>query len=295
MKPGNLCQCKRVECLAFLEMSSPMSFQHITVTPLTPTIGARIAGVDLRQPHTDEVHQELEQAWLQHLVLFFDDQPLSIQQHKAFARRFGEFHVHPTAPGVNGDPVVFAVHADEHSKFHPGDSWHSDVSCDPQPPMGSVLHLFEVPPSGGDTLFVNMYAVYETLSPSMQSLLEGLTAHHSSAGYSGRYEDKARRDGVFPRAIHPVVRTHPSSGKKALFVNEGFTTHIDGLHREESQAILQMLFRLIREPRFQVRFTWRKHSVAMWDNRCTQHHALWDYFPHVRSGYRVTIRGERPV
>ena len=271
-----------------------MAYNNITVTPLAPAIGAEIMGVDLRRELTESVFEEITEAWLKHLVLFFDDQPLNITQHKDFARRFGDLHVHPTAPGVNNDPEVLAVHADSTSKFHPGDSWHSDVTCDTEPPMGSILHLFELPPLGGDTLFVNMYSVFESFSEEFKAFLCRLSATHTSETYSGRYEDTPRRDGVFPSASHPVVRTHPVTGRKALFVNEGFTEKIDDLEAIESGEILRLLFSRIREPRFQCRYTWKPHSVAMWDNRCTQHHALWDYFPRTRSGYRVTIKGDKP-
>ena len=273
----------------------PVSYQTIQVNPVTPTIGAEVFGVDLSQPINAVTLADIHRAWMEHLVLFFRDQELSIEQHKAFARRFGDLHVHPTAPGLNGDTEVFVVHVDCDSKHQPGDSWHTDVSCDQQPPLGSVLRLFEVPESGGDTLFVNMYAVYESLSPAMQGLLSELRAVHSAGhAYVGRYDDEPRRDGSYPQASHPVVRTHPVTRRKGIYVNEGFTTHIEGLCEAESAAVLGFLYAHIRKPEFQCRFVWQNHSMAMWDNRCTQHYALWDYYPATRSGYRMTIAGDRP-
>jgi len=190
------------------------------------------------------------------------------------------------------------IHADANSKRVAGESWHSDVSCEERPPMGSILRIHTLPETGGDTLFASMYAAYEALSEPMQRFLEGLTAVHDGAPYYRSVNARIGRDDggrSYPRAEHPVVRTHPESGRKALFVNEMFTTHIVGLSRQESDALLGFLFEHIRQPQFQCRFRWEKNSVAFWDNRCVQHQAIWDYWPRTRSGFRVTIRGERPV
>jgi taurine dioxygenase len=175
-----------------------------------------------------------------------------------------------------------------------GEDWHSDVSCDPEPPMGSVLYMKELPAVGGDTLFASMYAAYDALSEPMKRMLEGMTAlHRGEHVYRGRYgvNDAGR---VFPEAEHPVIRTHPVSGRKALFVNRFFTTRIVQLSRLESEGVLGMLYRHIETPEFHCRFRWRVNSVAFWDNRCAQHHALWDYYPQRRHGHRVTIKGARP-
>ena len=275
-----------------------MSAQEaISVEPLNPVVGAEISGLDLSKSLADETFKRLHEAWLGHGVVFFRDQHLSLEQHKAFGRRFGELHIHPASPPPEGHPEIMVVHADESSKAVAGRGWHSDVSCDPEPPMASILHLTQVPSSGGDTLFASMYAAYEALSDKLQSFLSGLTAIHASEHvYRGRYGAvETLRDGTYPESEHPVVRRHPETGRKGLYVNSGFTTRIVGVKRAESRALLDFLFEHIRNPEFQCRFRWRANSVAVWDNRCVQHHAMWDYFPEVRHGYRVTIKGDRPV
>lgn len=272
----------------------------ISIVPVTPLIGAEVTGVDLARPLSDNELGLVRQALLDHLVLFFRGQDLTIEQHKAFGRLFGELHIHPARDrnGIEGHPEILHVKAGPESTRVNGDDWHSDVSCDAEPPMGSILRLFEVPPSGGDTLFANMYAAHDALSAPMQAFLSGLTAVHDGGP---NYIDRARRAGiykpdkVFPAHEHPVVRTHPETGRKALFVNRIFTQSIVGVTREESRAILDFLFQHIARPDFQCRFRWEKDSVAFWDNRCTLHHAMWDYYPEVRQGYRVTIKGDRPV
>ena len=190
------------------------------------------------------------------------------------------------------------IHADEQSKRVAGEMWHSDVSCRSEPPLGSILRMFIVPESGGDTLFANMYAAYEALSDRMKAHVDGLSAIHEGAPY---YNDVnriiGRDDGgrTYPRAEHPIVRTHPVTGRRCLFVNSMFTTRIVGLPKPESDALLRYLFEHLKSPLFQCRFRWEAHSVAFWDNRCTQHFAVWDYYPHVRAGYRVTVKGGVPV
>jgi taurine dioxygenase len=274
-----------------------MTTDTIRVAPLTRHIGAEIEGVDLRDPSGRQL-EEIHRALLVHQVVFFRDQQLDLDAQKRFGRHFGELHVHPGAPGPEGHPEVLPVHADATSTYIAGESWHSDGSCDPVPPMGSILHLRIVPPVGGDTLFASMYAAYDALSPRMQAYVEGLTATHDGEPYyRGRYADKGvdDRGKVYPRASHPVVRTHPETGRRALYVNRMFTTRIDGLARDESEAILAYLVGHCARPEFQVRFRWRADSVAFWDNRCVQHMALWDYYPDTRSGFRVTIKGDRPV
>ncbi len=267
------------------------------IQPLTGVIGAEIKGADLENL-TDAQFEEIEQAFTDHLVLFFRDQPpLSPEAHIAFGRRFGPPHIHPVAPGPNGYPEIMTIHADANSKYADGNNWHTDVSCDVEPPLGSCLQLRVLPPVGGDTLFANMYAAYETLSPMMQDFLADKTAMHESEHvYRGRYAERGVDDTgrVYPSAEHPVVRTHPRSGRQALYVNPGFTTKINGLTTAESKAILQLLFVHQQRPEFQVRFTWSENAIAFWDNRCTQHFAIWDYWPHERMGHRVTVKGERP-
>jgi taurine dioxygenase len=266
-----------------------------TFCQLAPNIGAEVEGIDLAQPLSVAQVQIVRDALLKHLVLFFREQNLTPAEHKAFAQRFGGLHIHPAPLGIlDGDPEIIIVQADENSQRIAGELWHSDVSCDAEPPMASILHLKEVPPIGGDTLFANMYAAYDALSSSMQRFLSELTAiHDGRRNYDGR-PTAPLRGKDFPRAEHPVVRTHPETARSALFVNRMFTNRIVQLKDEESAALLEMLYRHIERPEFQCRFRWRPNSVAFWDNRCVQHLALWDYFPHRRYGHRVTIAGDEP-
>jgi taurine dioxygenase len=273
-----------------------MSYQTIEIRKSAPNIGAEIFAADLSKPLDDQQFQEVHDALMNHLVIFFRDQKLSAEGHKEFGRRFGKLHVHPAAPSVLADhPEIFVIKADEKSNRVAGEEWHSDVSCDAEPPMGSILYLTEVPPDGGgDTMFANMYLAYETLSGPIKQMLEGMTAIHDGEHvYRGRYEvDDSGK--AYPRSEHPVVRTHPVTRKKSLFVNRTFTTRIVDLKTNESNAILEMLYRHIETPEFCVRFKWQPNSIAFWDNRCAQHHALWDYYPNRRYGHRVTICGDKP-
>jgi taurine dioxygenase len=268
------------------------------VKPVTASIGADVEGVDLAEPLSDATFDMLHDALMDHQVLFFRDQEMSLEQHKDLGRRFGDLHVHPAAPAPKDHPEILVIHADEKSKYVAGGGWHSDVSCDVEPPMGSILHIHTAPEIGGDTLFSSMYGAYESLSDKMQNFLDGLTAlHRSEHVHKGRYGLKENlRDDGYPEAVHPVVRTHPVTGRKGLFVNASFTTRILELSHHESNDMLQMLFNHVaRGVHFQCRYRWENNSVAFWDNRCTQHHAAWDYYPNVRHGYRVTIQGDRPA
>lgn len=266
----------------------------LRVTPLTPTIGALIEGVDLSRTLSDEQFDEIHAALMRHLVIFFRDQALSIEQHKAFGRRFGELDIHPTSR-MEGHPEIIEIKADENSKYVAGEVWHSDVTCNPIPPMGSILHIQTVPENGGgDTLFANMYKAYETLAAPVRALVDGLTAvHDGDQVYRVRQGKTVTSD--IPWAEHPVVRTHPVTGRKALFVNRNFTSHIKGVTKLESDAILDMLYRHSERDDFKCRFHWQPNSVAFWDNRCAMHLAMWDYYPQRRYGRRVTIVGTRPV
>ncbi len=269
-------------------------FETITVDKLTPIIGAEIGGIDLARPSNRQMH-EIHRALAENLVIFFRDQHLSEDQHLDFGRRFGELHIHPAAPHAPGHPELMIIHADKDSPRANGEGWHSDVSCDPEPPMGSILYIRQCPPRGGDTLFANMYAAYEALSDRMKAYLSGLTAIHDGEDvYRGLYAGVADKPS-YPRAEHPVLRTHPVTGRKALYVNRGFTRRIVGLPPDESHAILDYLYQHAANPLFQCRFRWRENSIAFWDNRCAQHRAMWDYWPHTSSGHRVTIKGERPA
>ena len=264
----------------------------IEVETSSPVIGATVHGVNLGESLSDETIKDIHDAWMKHQVLFFRDQHMSPQQHLEFGRHFGKLHIHPAAPYACNDPALMVIHTDKDSFRNNGSGWHSDVSADEEPPLGSILHIHKTPPLGGDTLFASMYAAFEALSDPIKDLLCKLEARHVS-DYTGQYGDhKPQRS--FPAAVHPVIRTHPITGKRALFVNSGFTRRIMGVSRQESDALLQLLFKHVENPAFQCRFAWEPNSVAMWDNRCVQHMAIWDYYPESRSGFRVTVQGDRP-
>jgi taurine dioxygenase len=274
-----------------------MAYESIEVRKLTPTIGAEIFGADLSKPLGNQQFDEIHRALMDNLVIFFRDQDMSIERHKEFGQCFGRLHVHPNAPiGLPEHREILVIEADETSKRVAGEEWHSDVSCDAEPPMGSILYLSQVPPDGGgDTLFANMYRAYETLSEPVRQMLSGLTAIHDSAkAHAYRAKATDRADLAFPSAEHPVVRTHPETGRQALYVSRGFTVRIPQLRKHESDALLEMLYRHIETPELQCRFKWRANSVAFWDNRSVQHHAMFDYFPHRRYGHRVTVCGDKP-
>jgi len=276
-----------------------MDYQTIGIRTLTPHIGAEISGVDLSRPLTNEQFSDVYQAWLDWKVLVFRDQHLDREQHKAFARRFGTLHVHPMQHSYGGDPEILTVKTTKESRYTAGNGWHTDVTCDEKPPLGSMLYMKETPEcGGGDTLFADMYLAYELLSDPMKQMLDGLTAVHDGAKpYLGSY-DVAPPDGEsYPRNEHPIVVTHPETGRKLLYVNSGFTTRIKGLHPWESKALLEALWQHIAStPRLLCRVEWQPNTLTFWDNRCTQHHAVWDYYPHTRHGERVSIVGEvRPA
>lgn len=272
-----------------------MSYTALNPRRISPHLGAEIQDIDITRPLSNSQVEELRTALGEFGVLFFREQRFDYDSQKRFGRYFGELDIHPNTPGPDGHPEILPIHADANSKVVAGERWHSDVSCHQEPPLGSVLHLHVTPPLGGDTLFASNYAAYEALSPRLKTYLEGLTALHAGErNYRRRnalngIDDRGK---VFPRAIHPVVIRHPISGRKALYVNRLFTYRINEVSEEESDAILGHLYAHIEKPDWQVRFQWQPQSVAFWDNRAVQHLAIWDYFPHVRSGSRVTIKGE---
>jgi taurine dioxygenase len=272
-------------------------YETLRLDKLTPVIGAEVSGIDLSQPLGNRQREELHRALAENLVIFFRDQHITAQQHLAFGRLFGELHIHPAAPHVDGEPALMVIKADRDSPRANGEGWHTDVSCDVEPPMGSILYIHTCPPCGGDTLFANMYAAYDALSDRMKAYLDGMQAEHDGEPvYRGLYANLGVADRPsYPRAEHPGVRTHPVTGKRALYVNRGFTRRLLGVPRDESDGVLRYLYDHMENPLFQCRFRWRENSIAFWDNRCTQHRAMWDYWPHTRSGNRVTICGERPV
>ncbi len=272
------------------------------IRPLTPTIGAVVEGVDLSQGVSADLAEALRGALLKHQVIFFEDQHMTPVQHRDFAARFGALHTHPLYPGVPEAPELFIL--DNHAgNPTDNDAWHTDVTFIETPPMGSILYAKSLPPSGGDTIWANMRAAYESLSPVFREFLSGLDAVHDFArGFpqqgivanASGAEKHAKALAEHPPVLHPVVRTHPETGEDGLFVNFGFTERIKGLRRKESDAILGMLFEHVTKPEFQVRWRWSDNAVAFWDNRVTQHYAVNDYLPARRIMNRATILGERP-
>lgn len=272
-------------------------FETIHVRPLTPIIGAEIEGVDLATDLTNHQFAEVRRALNEHHVIVFRDQHLGPEDHKRFARRFGKLHVHPLQAMREGDSERLEIKASKNSKFVAGEGWHTDVTCDAEPPMGSLLYIQQTPEIGfgGDTLFANMHLAFDMLSKPMKAFLETLTAVHDGAipwvqGYG------YKPDQEFAVNEHPVVIRHPETGRKTLFVNRGFTSHIKQLARFESAALLEMLYRHVEtQPALSCRVRWTPNTLVFWDNRCTQHQAIWDYYPLDRAGHRVSIVGERPA
>ena len=286
-----------------------MSLQKIDVKPIAGALGAEIDGLDLGQPLDDETFGAVRQAFLDHQVIFLRDQTFTPESQIAFARRFGALDIHRFAEGLPDHPEVLPVvkeASDRSSNF--GGMWHSDVTFYEEPVLGSVLYAIETPPYGGDTMFANMYLAYETLSDGMKGMLEGLTALHSASRSYGRtgwtYRRYASgnqslklRSGVDAEKMveHPVIRTHPETGRRSLFVNRSNTHCFNGWTEEESEPLLQYLYAHSERPEFTCRFRWQDKSVAFWDNRCVMHRALNDYHGFRREMHRVTISGDRPV
>jgi len=275
------------------------NFETIGVNSLTPHIGAEIDGVDLSKPLANEQFSEIYQAWLDWKVLVFPDQHINQDQHKSFARKFGTLHVHPMQHSYGGDPEILRVKTTKDSAYTAGNGWHTDVTCDEIPPLGSMLYITETPESGGgDTLFADTYLAYELLSDTMKGVLENLVAVHDGAiPYTAGYQVAPPEGSEYPKNEHPVVVSHPEAGNKLLYVNGGFTSHIKGMHPWESRALLNGLYdHIAKTPRLYCRVEWRPNTLTFWDNRCTQHHAVWDYWPHSRYGERVSILGnQRPA
>ena len=274
------------------------NYKFISVRPFAPNLGAEVYDVDLSEPISQEQFADIYKAFLDHQVLFFKNQKeISPDLHIAFGKRFGELHFHPAAPTMRGYPEIFEIHAGKNSKVANGEFWHSDVSCDEEPPLGTMLQIHIAPACGGDTMFSDMYSAYSTLSKPIKKLIDGLSATHESEHlYRGRYVDRGMNDKdiIFPQAVHPIVRTHPETRKKALFVNRTFTTRINELSPGESDRILDLLFDHAEHIDHQIRFRWSINDMAFWDNRCCMHRAIWDYWPEERKGRRVTIKGDRP-
>ena len=273
--------------------------QQIEVTPFAPALGAEIRGINLADGLDVDIHKEIRKALLEFQVLFFKDQTeIPPETQINIGKMFGELHTHPAAPRMPGHPEIFEIHVQKDSKVANGEFWHSDVSCDEEPPLGTILQLHVLPEIGGDTLFANTYAAYDALSEPFKQMLSGLTAlHESEHVYRGRYSNRGvdDRGKTYPHAAHPVIRTHPETGRKAIYVNRTFTTRINELSETESKAILDYVFDHCERIDFQIRYRWDVNDVAFWDNRCAMHRAIWDYWPAERKGRRVTIKGDRPI
>jgi taurine dioxygenase len=267
---------------------------------LSPSIGAIVGDIDVAHNLDGTTIAMLEDALVEHKVLFFRDQDITQAQHVAFAARFGDLEVHPFSPHRDGFPEIMVLNHGE-ARMPVGaigeNVWHSDVTWRELPSKASVLRAVTVPEVGGDTLWADMYAAYEGLSPRMQANVDGLTARHDFMPSFGPHmppERLAKMRAQFPVVEHPVVRVHPVTGRKLLFVNGSFTTQIVGLERDESHALLAFLIAQAARPEYQCRFRWRANSIAMWDNRATQHYAVQDYWPQQRTMERVTVIGDRP-
>jgi taurine dioxygenase len=282
-----------------------MEYKHIVVTPLVGGLGAEISGIDLRKSIDATTVTELEQAFYHHALLVLRGQSISIEQQKDLSRIFGDLHIHPMFEAMENHPEVLEFVKNAGDKVNVGGNWHADLTCLAEPPAVGVLRVTETPAVGGDTLFANMYAAYEALSAPMQQFLTGLEAIHTSlkvygpmgkyAQSKGKTQAPAKTDGAVFNSVHPVVRTHPITGRKSLFVNRANTLAIKGLSSEESATLLEFLFQHAVRGEFTSRLHWQKDTIAIWDNRCTQHYALNDYHGYRRVGLRITVAGDRPV
>ena len=278
-----------------------MNYERILVEPLSGALGAEISGVALGEPLADAVVTEIRQAFLDHQVIFFRDQSLTPEQYLRFAGTMGEPCEYPFVAGLDGYPAITEVIKAEDERVNFGGIWHSDTTYLECPPKGTMLYARQLPPVGGDTLFANMNLAYESLSTGMRRLLDGLTAINSAqkgdaaATRAGLLRQRPRDKGdTVTIAEHPVVRSHPETGRKALYVNPGHTLHIGGMSEAESAPILDYLYRHQTRPEFTCRFRWRLDSLAFWDNRSTQHYPLNDYHGHRRAMQRITLAGDRP-
>lgn len=274
----------------------------LEITRMNRAIGAIVSGIDVREELPQADIERLKALLVEHQVLFFRNQPITPAEQVHFAARFGALHIHPIYPVLPELPEIMLI--DTHEAFLPdNDNWHTDVTFSETPPLAGILAAKRIPSVGGDTLWSSSAAAYEALSSPLQTFLRGLTAQHSVAksfpaerwqndpAFKERYE---RAVAKHPPVNHPVIRTHPVNGRKGLFVNEGFTTHINELKPRESRAILALLFEHIGQPEFTVRWRWAVDDIAFWDNRATQHYAVADYLPERRTMHRATVIGDRP-
>ncbi|WP_288443407.1 taurine dioxygenase [uncultured Pantoea sp.] len=277
--------------------------ERVNFTALGPYIGAQVSDVDLSRPLSDAQFEQLYYGLLRHQVLFLRDQRITPEQQRALAIRFGDLHIHPVYPHAEGVEEIIVL--DTHQDNPPdNDNWHTDVTFIQTPPAIAILASKLLPESGGDTLWSSGIAAYEALSEPFKQLLSGLQAEHDFKKSFQEYKYRKTEEehqrwqqavAKHPPVQHPVIRTHPVSGRKALFVNEGFTTRLLGVSEKESEALLGYLFAHATKPEFQVRWRWQPNDVAIWDNRVTQHYANADYYPARRVMHRATVLGDVPV
>jgi taurine dioxygenase len=280
-----------LDALKAITTRDPREFRTIEVAPLTPLIGAEVSGVDLSQELSEDQLAEVKTAFLDHHVLVFRDQTITPEQHKRFAGHFGELRaVNPPPP--EGDPYILEISTSPEAANVAGNGWHADGTADAEPSLGSMLYITRVPEAGcgGDTMFANMHLAYEMLSPAMREFLDGKTAIHDGAiAFQGYTPPEGY---VIPKSEHPLVVRHPETDRKLLYVNKAYTGRIPQLSPDESQALLNMLFEVIaRRPVLHCRVRWTPDTLVFWDNRCVQHHAIYDYYPLTRYGQRVAING----
>jgi len=283
-----------------MTQQSRRNFRHVEVRPIAGALGAELHGVDLAHDLDDDAVAEIRQAWLDHLVVFFRDQAMTPAQQVAFARRLGEPMEYPQLKGLPDQPLITPVMKLEHERTNFGGVWHSDTTYLERPPMASMLYAKEIPPHGGDTEFANQYLAYETLSAGLRQTLDGLIGISSSlkADASKTREDRLKAAGEEQKTLiaeHPIVRTHPETGRKALYLNVGHTTQFKGWTVKESQPLLDFLFQHQVRPEFTCRFRWQVGSLALWDNRCAMHNPINDYHGYRRILHRITLAGDRPV
>ncbi len=275
-----------------------------SIKRLSPSIGAELHDIDLKKDLSQEEKDHIYNALLTYKVIFFRDQNITTEEHLRFGKYFGELEVHPFAPlGANMEdhPEVLRITHNKENKPREN-AWHSDVTWRLEPSLGSILRMIETPPVGGDTLFANMEAAYENLPDEIKDKLDGTFAVHDFAVFRNALikrgkspEEIEELNKKFPKPTHPVIRTHPDTGKKSIYVNVAFTTHIEGLSDEESKMMLNYLYNQSSVPEYQCRFKWEENSIAFWDNRACQHYASADYWPATRRVERVTVIGDKPV
>ena len=281
-----------------------MGYQSLDVEPLAGAMGAVIHGVDLTAELSNQAFDEIHQAFLEYKAVFFHSQDLDPHQQIAFARRFGPMTIYPFMEGLPEAPEAFEILKTETDVRNFGGGWHSDMSFTTKPPLGTMLYALEMPDAGGDTMFANTALAYDALSGGMKDMLDGLVGIYSAALKRGGGRAKSFKnatamspknmDQVEMEAEHPIVRTHPETGRRALFVNIGHTVRFAGMTEEESVPILDFLYRHQIKPEFVCRFIWRPGSLAFWDNRCSQHYPVNDYHGHTRLLHRITLKGDRP-